>query len=192
MLDLRELLSGNTQEGTSLDSIYEVEDLLLLISDINKKIEFYKELRRHRTESIDSKVNSLTQKGTVLREIILNTMKSLAPDEKTVHFPSVGKVSRRRSKDAWVVDSPDDLSGFLDQKKEKDGVVKISESFDKRKLNALLDKYKSEGTIPPGVSIKEGNDALTVTLEKPDKDAKIEDRKYSSDIDLDALDSLEV
>ena len=192
MSDLRALLMDEIQDGTALNSIFEVEELLLLIGDINKKVDFYKDLRRYRTEVIDAKIGTLAQKGDVLRQVILNTMQKLAPDEKTVHFPAIGKVSRRTPKDAWQVDDQDKLTSFLDKKGDKSEVTRVTEAIDKRKLNALLDKYKKEGVAAPGVSIKIGVDSLTITLEKKDEAAGSRVPAYSSDIDLDDLDSLEV
>lgn len=191
MSDLRALLMDEIQDGTSLNSIYEVEELLLLIGDINRKVDFYKDLRRHRTNAIDAKVNTLTQKEEVLRQVILNTMKKLAPDEKTVHFPAIGKVSRRQLKDAWQVDNQEELISFLTKKGDKSEVTRVTESLDKRKLNALLDKYKKNGVSAPGISVNVGGESLTVTLDKKDM-SDPGTSLNSSEIDLDDLDNLEI
>lgn len=192
MSDLRALLMDEIQDGTSLNSIYEVEELLLLIGDINRKVDFYKDLRRHRTNAIDAKVNTLTQKEEVLRQVILNTMKKLAPDEKTVHFPAIGKVSRRQLKDAWQVDNQEELISFLTKKGDKSEVTRVTESLDKRKLNALLDKYKKNGVSAPGISVNVGGESLTVTLDKKDMSVGQGASLNSSEIDLDDLDNLEI
>lgn len=191
MSDLRTILVDGIEEGTVLNSMYEIEDVLLLLNGINKKLEFYKALKRYRTESIDSHVSALGDKSDILRQVVRNTMRKLAPDEKTVNFPAIGKVSRRKAKDSWVIEDQNSLSEFLDEKGIKDDVVRVVESLDKRKLNTALDRYSKSGVTVPGVSKLVGEETLSITFEKEAVDTKMQrEPAYASDIDLDELDTL--
>lgn len=165
MDDLRILLAGPIPDGHTLTSTYEIENILLLIEEIDKKLEYYKELKKHRVKSIDDKISSLSQKEGILRGVILNTMKSL--NERSLDFPDIGKVSRRKSKSSIVLEDQDEIVAYLDQKGLKSGVVKTVESIDKRKLNSLIGDLEKQGENVPGISKVSGAESLTITFEKP-------------------------
>ena len=141
--NLRTLLSGPIPDGHTLTSLFEIENILLLIEEINKKQEYYKELKKYRAQSIDEKLSSLSQKEAILREVILNTMKSM--NEKSLDFPDVGKVSRRKSKASIVLEDEGVVIAYLDKKGLKAEVVKTVENIDKRKLNSLIGDLEKQG-----------------------------------------------
>lgn len=163
--DLRTLLAGPIPDGHILSSTFEIENILLLVEEINKKLEYYKELKKHRVKSIDDKISSLNQKEADLRGVILNTMKNM--NEKSLDFPDIGKVSRRKSKTAIVLEDQDKIVAYLDTKGLKSGVVKNVETIDKRKLNSLISDLEKQGEDIPGISKSIGPESLSITFEKP-------------------------
>ncbi len=194
MNDLRNLLIEGLSPDQTLSSLYDIENILLLIGEINHKLEYYKELKKHRVQSIDASISELTGKTEALRSIVMNTMKKVAPNDKTLNFPDIGKVSRRKSKDGIVIDDQAAVLDFLDKKGEKGEVVKVVKSVDKRKLNSIVSAYQKSGDQVPGISIVAGTESLSITLEKPSVEDHSSD--HSSDqpsgtkIDLEELDAL--
>lgn len=191
MGDLRTMLAEGLSSDQTLTSLYEIEDILLLVGEVNRKIDYYKEMKKHRMLSIDEKISSLNGKVDCLRQIILNTMKKVAPKDKTLDFPDIGKVTRRQSRETLVVADQDLVLDFLDKKGTKEDVVKTVESVDKRKLNSLVQQYTKAGETVPGISTATGTESLSITFEKP----KVEGDTTEAaplEVDLDALDSLMV
>lgn len=192
MSDLNSLLI-EASSTDSLSSMYEIENVLLLLDEINKKKEYYKELKRVRTRSIDDKISTLDSRSEVLRQVVLNTMKEAAPNEKTLDFPSIGKVTRRKPKASWSVDNEEVLLSFLDNEGQKEEVIKTVVSIDKRKLKLVLDTYSKTGTQIPGVSSVSTPEALTITFDKNKKTEVMSGvNERVEEVDLDVLDSLEV
>lgn len=195
MDDLRTLLAGPIPDGHTLSSTFEIENILLLIEEIDKKIEYYKELKKHRVKSVDEKIGSLSQKEATLRAVILNTMKSM--DEKSLDFPDIGKVSRRKAKSKIVLDDQDAVEAYLDKKGLAAGVVKVEtiKTIDKRKLNSLVSDLEKQGESIPGISKTTATESLSITFEKP-KDPHSSGPHITTptkpELDLDDLDALMV
>ena len=191
MNDFRTLLAEGISEDTTLSSTFEIEDILLLIDKISKKVTYYKDLKKHRMQSIDNKVSDLTTKEAVLRRVILNTMTKM--NEKSLDFPDIGKVSRRKSKAAIVVEDQDQVIAFLDKKGMKKEIVKITQTIDKRKLNSVVADLDKLGEDVPGVSKTDGNESLSITFEKPKEDSALTlTPALAEDFNLDELDALVV
>jgi len=193
MNDIHTLLTEEISGDTILSSTFEIEDILILIGDISKKMEHYKKLKKYRTQSIDTKLVELSEREAALRQVILNTMTKM--NEKSLDFPSIGKVSRRKSKSAIVVEDQDMVIDFLDKKGMKDEVVKIlPPTIDKRKLNGVVtDLYKLGETIP-GVSKVPGNESVSITFEKPkEQDTSTTTAPVAAEeFNLDELDALTI
>ncbi len=195
MDDLRTLLAGPIPDGHTLSSTFEIENILLLIEEIDKKVEYYKELKKHRVKSVDEKIGSLVQKEATLRAVILNTMRSM--DEKSLDFPDIGKVSRRKAKSKIIVDDQDAVEAYLDKNGLAVGVVKVetTKTIDKRKLNSLVSDLEKQGESVPGISKTAAIESLSITFEKP-KDPHSSGPHITTptkpELDLDDLDSLMV
>ncbi len=194
MDDIRTLLAGPIPDGHTLSSTFEIENILLYIEEIDKKLEYYKELKKHRVKSIDDKISTLSTKEATLRGVILNTMKNM--NEKSLDFPDIGKVSRRKAKSAIVLDDQDAAVAYLEKKGLAGGLVKVVESLDKRKLNSLVGDLEKQGENVPGVSRVIGSESLSIAFEKP-KDPNVSvgapiSKPTKPELDLDDLDALMV
>jgi len=87
-------------ELDELSSVYEIEGALLSVKELDSKISFLKGLKQHRAAILDDKIKSLSGKVDKIREVILTTMKTHSPKQKTIEFPGVAKISRRQNKDS--------------------------------------------------------------------------------------------
>jgi len=195
MIDYEKLLTGDIDTDQYLTSVYEIEPILLLLNQMAGKVEFYKNLKRHRVQSIDEQIAKLEAREQLLRQVVTNTMHKHAPKEKTLHFPDVAKISRRKSPDNWAVDDETSLKDFLEQENVKDEYVRISESIDKRKLKTFLDSKAKTGVSVPGTSKVEGKESLTIKFEVKEKPASSTTDAETMDplpFDEDILETLEV
>lgn len=200
--ELAEVVSDdNTDSSYCLNSAYEIEDALMMIKDLTNKVEFLKGLKKHRMEQIDAEIGGNECRVARLRSIILNTMRTHEPDQKTLQFPAIGKVSRRAAKDDWNIDDESTLIAFFDKEGHKSDVVKIKESLDTRAAKSLIDHYAQNGSDVPGVSKKIGEESISITFDdqtskaptkapakKPAKTPKATTKSKASLDDLDALD----
>ena len=185
------LLSEGITSDASLETIYDIESVLLVLDEINKKIDYYKDLKKHRAQAIDEKISRLTGQVGVFRQVIQNTMDKRAPNQKTLDFPSVGKVSKRKAKDSWVVDDEEQVLNFLDSKGQKAEVVKIVESIDRRKLATLLGKLTKQGETIPGATMQVGSESISITIDK-DENKSLSAASIPEGFDIEQLDALEV
>ena len=107
-------------------------------------------------------------------------MQTLKPDQKTMQFPSIGKVSRRIAKNSYKIDNEKDLIEYLDRMGDKEKVVVNKEVLNIRVAKKIIDDYVERGEEVPGVSIVVGEEGISVTFEskpiepkKDNKDSKI-------------------
>jgi len=191
MSDLRTILSEGFSDGQTLSSMYEIEDVLLLIDQVNHKVDYYKEMKKHRLAACDEKISKLNSKSEALRSIVLNTMQKIAPKEKTLDFPDVGKVTRRKATETIIIDHEDQVLKFLEQKGLKGEVVKTVETVDRRKLKSVVQKCDLTGEKVPGISKVIGTESISITFEKPKNSIdNIEAPAVDVEFNLDTLDSL--
>lgn len=192
MSELHELLKEGLSAGQVLSSLYDIENVLLLVSEIDHKITYYRDLKKRRVEAIDTEIRKLTLKEEMLRSIILNTMKAVAPREKTLNFPDIGKVSRRKASDAIVIEDKDSVISYLDKAGLKPELVRVSEDIDKRKFNVWYNDYSKSGAKVPGVNVVPGDESLSVSFEEEEEAVQVRQQTLDSRIDLDQLDALTV
>lgn len=192
-MDLHQVLSDAVADDYSLSSVYEIEDILMLINEVNKKIEYYKGMKAHKIGSIDGRIKNLASKEEVLRKVILNTMHKVAPDDKTLDFPDVGKISRRKAKDSWSIADEDKVLDFL---KENDvdctDIVTTVEKIDRRKLKTSAETLRKSGKEVPGTEQVAGSESISITFEKTEAFAikKRAAQETTEAVDIEALDAL--
>lgn len=167
---ITDLMNKNLPPDYVLSSIYEVENALIFLEQVKKKIEYYKNLKKHRSKSIDTHLDYLENGAIRARQIILRTMQELEPDNKTFNFPSIGKVSRKKLPSSYTIDDEDQLLSYLESKGLKGQVVEMKEVVNAKKLKSLLDDliHMQNGNIP-GVSIKIGEETISITYESSEK-----------------------
>lgn len=184
---MRMLMSNELPADYVLNSIYEIENALTLLESIGKKVDFFKELKKFRTKSVDSRIKELSEKSAFLRQVVLRTMQQLDDTQRTFQFPSIGKVSRRKGRDSWQIDDEKAVLEFLDKQGIKDQVVEMKEVVDTRKLKKLLDEIPNAESVP-GVTKKTGEENISITYETPDADTLLANNEQPRNLlDLDTL-----
>ena len=107
---LQLLTSQDIARDYVLNSVYEIEEVIPLIQKLSKHIVFLKELKKFRSTSIDAKIAEYAEKSQQLRTVILNTLEKFG--EKTLDFPGVAKVTRKKTTSTWQVESESSLLSF--------------------------------------------------------------------------------
>lgn len=190
---LRDIDSGMPSSAV-LDNIYEVEDLLIVLSEIDKKVGHLKGLREYRVKSIDAEITKQNNRVAQIRDLILRSLKQLEPNQKTFQFPDVGKVTRKNVAGTYEIE---DEAAFLEDLKKlelRDQVVETKEVVNKREAKKLAAELSKQGKMPAGVTLKDSSETISITFD--DKATKQVDAQPASPVSarrtLNDLDALEV
>lgn len=186
--------------NTVLDNIYECEDLLLQIADINAKIEHLMGLKKYRTEALNSEIQKLKEKEECFRTVILNTIQKHDPKTKSHDFRPVGSVTCRNNKASYEIEDEDQVLAAFEEMGRKADVIVVKESLDKRKAKALIEELASKGVSVPGTVLKPASVSLSISYGVPDEDTpkavtktspKVVSKKDEKEAQLEDLDKLE-
>ncbi len=186
----RSILSGDVADDFVLDSVYEIENWLSILKQLSVKLDFYKDLKKFRADSISKIQQELKEKESYIRRILLQTMQQLEPKEKTLHFPDVGKVTRRQAKDSVSIVDEDKLIKFLKSEGLYDDVIEIKHTLNAVKAKKAIKDFLDNGKAVPGVLVIKGGQSLSIAYEKQDKKQvdKLPDKSGKPSLDdLDAL-----
>ena len=200
------ITSGAIAPDACLTSVFEIENILLHVQKLNTKITHLKGLKKYRVESAGVEIKHLEEQVSQFRELIKNTMLTLEPEEKTLQFPSIAKVSRREEKAGWDIKDEEEFLQFLDEQGKKSSVIRVKEVVDKKIAKKLISEYADSGVKVPGVEEIPASISLSITFEdnipkissstikKPKEIEKKEESKPSTKTaqTLDDLESLEV
>lgn len=195
---IKELLGSDLSSDYTLNSVYEVENVLLILQNIAEKIDWLKKLKKYRTQSIDERILSLDERTDALRNVILQTMKRLDPNQKTLVFPSIGTVTRKKTPSKWKVDSEEEVLKFLDESGHKSDVIKVKESIDLNSLKKVLDSFSSAKVEVPGVTLVDGSESISIKYDKMNEennadktDTNLENAKTEVKKVMDILDGID-
>jgi hypothetical protein len=186
--EMESLLNGSPDYV--LDSKYEIENVLLMIQEAEDKIKFFKELKQYRAKKIDEEINNLGERADRFRRVVLNTMTITEPSKKTLHFPGVGKVTRRAGKSSWKVNNEHLMLDFLNEQGVKNQVVETIEVVSKKEANKVFDCFKDQNMQIPGVEHVEASESISISFD----DAPVtKTRKQVHQKELvEAIDELEI
>jgi len=164
---LKTVLENKSQNTIiPLDDLVNIEDLILTIDMLQSKIVHYENLKKKRVNPIDNAIIDLDSRIDYMKKVILATL--IAQNEKTVNFPGVGKVIKKKNPIKWVVNDNEEIIKELKTKGEYDKVVKeeIKITINKKELNKVLGDWDKSGDIPDYVDKQGGNDGVSITFEK--------------------------
>ena len=187
--ELQSFMSGDSPNDQILNSVYEIENILILLKEINDKIQFYKDLKKFRTDSINDKISDYNERSSRLRQLIMNTLSNF--DEKNLDFPGIGKVGRRRGSNSWVVDDEKSLLEFFEKEGRKREITEIKEVINKREVNKLVEQYNAQNVSVPGITKRPAEESLTVSFHK-EEEKKVSSQDVDHSTSLDALEELEL
>lgn len=151
-----------------LDSLTDIEQLILVLKELDGKVDWYKKLKASRVKSCDEKIRRCEDTKVKLRQIIQSTINTHAPKQKIFDFPAVGKISRRKAKGDWNIDDRDAMLAFFDKHGVKGDVVKIEEKMDLRKAKSILTSLSDQNINAPGATFVEGVGGITIKMDSPE------------------------
>lgn len=165
------------QDKQSFDTLEEMEEALMRIRSMNKKLDWYKNLKRTRVQSIEDNISKTESQLESMNELIKNTMKKLCPNEKTIHFPSVAKVTKRSLKPDVVIEDEAKLLEHLDDLGLRSSVMVQKEEFSKTNAkNVVKELLKDERvTSVPGTKIETDRESLSISFEKDEDEPSEEE-----------------
>lgn len=186
---LRDIDSG-LPSNAILDSVYEVDDVLKALQTLDGKIDHLKGLKAYRVETINAEIAKLESRYESLRGIVLHTLKELEPNQKTFHFPDVGKVTRKVVSGTWVVEDELAAMDSLEKLGMKSRVVETKEAINKKELKKVVAELSEQNKTVAGTVYKEPGETISITFEiAPPKLSKKTAPTTQQSIDsLDALD----
>ena len=167
------LTSGAISQDVCLNSVFEIDQVLLRIIELNEHREHLVGLKKYRVDSANVAIKDVEDKIDQIRNLIHRTMVELSPGEKMLQFPSIGKVSRRKTPDAWSIDDEDALIKFLDSKGLKSAAIRVKEYLDAKSAKKIIEDLSSQGETVPGVTKQIGGESISITFEDTPKLAKI-------------------
>lgn len=163
---LQQLSQTGITSGSYLANVYEVEDILLVIHNMNNKIQHLKGLKDYRIEKLNDQISKYEQRVDQLRELVLNTVKHHAPDTKKFEFPEIGNVVRRVTKGSWDIEDDDKVIAFLKVNgRDKEVLIPVKPKLDRKKAKEIVTEYQDKGINVPGVAWKKESENISVSFE---------------------------
>jgi len=185
---IADIISGSID---SLESEYEIEDLLVAINRIKDKISFLENLKRQRSKDIQREIDKFDDRISKLEEVVKKTLKNAG--RKTLDFPGVGKVSIVNRKGKWVVQDESQLLEILKEKDEAayEKTITLKPVIAKKILDEILDQWEATGMIPDCVVHKDLTEHIKINFKKDVDIEETEEIDNSTDIGQD-YDNLEI
>lgn len=159
-LKLNGLLNGTEV----LTDKYEIEQVLSAMQQMERKVEFLKELKRRRVALIDEQISAEQSNIDKLEESVKSCM--ALNKSKSLDFPGVGKVALRNTKGTWTVNDEEGLKTHLESLGKFDEVAEESWRFKKKDLNKLLDELQANNNASTFVTKEPDRVSLSVSYPK--------------------------
>jgi hypothetical protein len=157
----------DNEKAVPLENESEIEDLIVAIKGLNKRLDFLKKLKENRIGKINEDIEKHSLRKERLQDVIIATLEKI--NEKSLSFPGVGKVIVKHPKGKWEVKNEEDLIELLKKELSKDdfdAVVPSKPSIAKKELNKILDVWEKSGKLPTSVEREKAESSLTVTIDK--------------------------
>ena len=184
-----------SEDVKPLDSEFDIEELILSINGLDKKVAWLKDLKKSRAEKIEEEINKFESRKLRLREIVTATLKKFG--KNSLSFPGIGKVSVKMGRTTWAVEDEQKLIDWLKNKLDNatlEAVLSSKTIVAKGELNKVLDGMEKIGEDIPVACIKRGEakETLAVTIDKSFTETeKVRDVVQTvEDLDINDLDSL--
>jgi hypothetical protein len=138
-------------EISPLDDLYLLEDVALTVKELDKKIAFYKDYKKKKTQDIADEVKVLENKISFYKEVMVSTLKK--NKEKSIKFPGSCMVSSRNQKEKWEINDEEEFIAVLQAAKKAGEKIDdvLSESIQykvkKKEANKLLFLWEQSGKL---------------------------------------------
>ena len=148
-----------------LDSELEIEELLIAVKSMEKKIEFFENLKKKRASNINLEIDKIQSRIDTLKSIISMTMENTK--NKSLVFPDTAKIALMERKGKWVIDDENELLDMLSKEideKEYKSLFQTKISYSKKDIDSYLDKWESGGKVPSCVHRELATKPLKITF----------------------------
>lgn len=179
----------DSENVSPLENESEIEDLIVTINSLNKKIDFLNGLKKNRVKIINEDIEKNENRKSKLQEVIMATLEKI--NEKSLSFPGVGKVVVKHPKGKWLVKKEEELIELLKKELTKDdfdAVVPSKPSIAKKELNKILDVWEKSGKLPESVEREEEVPSLTVVIEDGVSKDSLDESEETDDVSKDVTD----
>jgi len=155
----------DSDKPESLESEFELEDVLSYIKILKDKTTFLSELKKQRAKVIQNEIDKHDEKIKFLEDVVLLTLESV--NKKTLDFPGVGKATKVERKGKWIVK---DDTLLLDYLKTNDlaaynEVVSQKDIISKKDLDKILEIWENTNQLPDCVEHEASSTSLKIKFQ---------------------------
>lgn len=170
--DFEAIYQNLNNEDFVLSSVYEIDNVLTLMKESLAKEQFFKDLKRFRDAQISDEIEKHTTRATKLKNLIGRTMATLEPAKKTLDFPGIAKVTRKKDTVSWEVEDEEAVLQYFDSKNMKKDITEVEEKLSKSKLKKALEKVDPKKV--KGLKEKKTSNPISITWNSDEKETNNE------------------
>jgi hypothetical protein len=191
--DLVQMFEGG--EAKPLEDLYDLEATSLIIRDLTKKIDFYKEYKKKKDDDINREIKKVSEKMEFLREVVLVTLQK--HKEKSLKFPGTCSISTRKQKPKWIIQDEEEFIKKVEEAiangESAKGVVEqiIEKHIVKKEADKLLDSWDQNGKleeflkeIEPGADAFVSKEPSTLSVSFTFEEKEKEEEDVESEVDI--------
>lgn len=155
-----------------LDDLYLIEDVALMIKEFGKKVDFYKQYKKKKSNDVNDAIQVLNNQINFYKFVIVSTLKH--NKEKSIKFPGSCSVSARNQKAKWSINDEEEFIKVLQEaKKAGEDVSDVLEeviqyNIRKREASKLLMIWEQNGKLD-GFLKKAKKDVKDIVVKDPPK-----------------------
>ena len=156
------------KEVKPLNDLYDIETAVLLIKELNHKIDIQKGYKERKVEAIKAEIQTLESQVEFYETVIIKTLQE--HKEKNLTLPDVCKVSLRKPTSKWVIDNEEDFKEVLKDENELSNITepKTEVKIIKKAADKLLDMWEKSEKLPGCVHKENGETSLMIKyLDEP-------------------------
>ena len=138
-------------EIVPLDDLYLLEDVALTVKELNKKIDFYKDYKKKKSQDVSDAIKVLENQISFYKDIMVSTLTD--KKEKSVKFPGSCIISTRNQKSKWSIEDEEEFIAVLREAQKSgenvdDVLEKVTQyNVRKREADKLLSIWEQSGKL---------------------------------------------
>jgi len=138
-------------EIVPLDDLYLLEDVALTVKELNKKIDFYKDYKKKKSQDVSDAIKVLENQISFYKNIMVSTLTD--KKEKSVKFPGSCVISTRNQKSKWSIEDEEEFIAVLREAQKSgenvdDVLEKVTQyNVRKREADKLLSIWEQSGKL---------------------------------------------
>jgi len=138
-------------EIVPLGDLYLLEDVALTVKELNKKIDFYKDYKKKKSQDVSDAIKVLENQISFYKDIMVSTLTD--KKEKSVKFPGSCIISTRNQKSKWSIEDEEEFIAVLREAQKSgenvdDVLEKVTQyNVRKREADKLLSIWEQSGKL---------------------------------------------